>query len=66
MQPNAQKPAAAHEPTSEVPLREQTWADHDEPWRYQPYHLGLREKLALLRWRDRMIAQEHGLTTSAY
>ncbi|MBI3966323.1 MAG: hypothetical protein HY329_11885 [Chloroflexi bacterium] len=43
---------------AEVPLRERTWADHDEPWQYQPYHLSDREKLALLKRREKMLAGE--------
>ena len=48
-------------PVTSVPMREQTWADHDEPWQFQSYHLSEREKSALLRllprerleeWRD--------------
>lgn len=44
----------------EVPLRERTAADHDEPWNYQPYHLSDRVKLLLLKNRERMFAGEHG------
>lgn len=40
------------------PLRERSWADHDEEWQYQPYHLTDREKLALWRRRERILAGE--------
>ena len=45
---------------AEVPLRERTWADHDEPWAYQPYHLSDLEKSRLLRRRERALAEEFG------
>lgn len=43
---------------AEIPPREQTGADHDEPWQYQPYHLSDRQKLALWRRRDQAVAEE--------
>ena len=60
MQPNLDRPAAG---ALDVPLRERTCADHDEPWQYAPYQLGLREKLELLKRRERMLAGEYNLAT---
>ncbi|MBI3968953.1 MAG: hypothetical protein HY329_25215 [Chloroflexi bacterium] len=64
MQPNAQRTDENVQAPPFGPLREQTWADHDEPWQYRPYHLGLRVKLALLRNRERMIAAEFSVGSS--
>lgn len=57
---NHEQPSHEHNLiAAEVPFRERLWADHDEPWQYQRYHLSDKTKLSLLRNRDRMLAGEY-------
>ncbi len=58
MQPNQPTTGTPEFVAAEVPLRERTWADHDEPWQYQPYHLTDLQKLAMLKRREQMMAGE--------
>ncbi|MBI3966225.1 MAG: hypothetical protein HY329_11385 [Chloroflexi bacterium] len=60
MPDNLPAPESPRPNGASAPLRERSCADHDEPWQYQPYHLTDREKLALWRRRDRMLASEFG------
>ncbi|MBI3967246.1 MAG: hypothetical protein HY329_16550 [Chloroflexi bacterium] len=61
MQPNTRSDQANESEAPVGPARERFWADHDQPWQYQPYHLSFYQKLALVKRRERMLAGEYGL-----
>lgn len=57
---NENSDSLAAEVPFDPPARERTWADHDEPWQYQPYHLKDEVKRTLIKKRGGMLGGEFG------